>query len=270
MEDEAKEKIKEYWEDRAKQSLGTPSATTDDIYLRELEIVTIIQKLSNIGVPKQGIVLDVGCGDGYSTLKVAQSIPDMRFFGVDYSENMIKFASERLNQIPELKERVTFAVGDVENLGQVCGSSVYDIVISDRCLINLGSKEDQFSAIAQIANHTKPDGYYIAIENFLEGQENLNNTRRSMELPEISLRWHNLYFKESEFVKNTERFFENIIFDEFSSSYYFATRVIYSKMCQMQGEKPDYKHEIHQLAVHLPCIGQFSPIRMVIMRRKSI
>jgi hypothetical protein len=44
--------------------------------------------------------------------------------------------------------------------------------------------------------------------------------------------------------------------------------VIYAAMCQMRGETPDYHHEIHQLAVKLPWIGQFSPVRMAVMRRK--
>jgi len=65
-----------------------------------------------------------------------------------------------------------------------------------------------------------------------------------------------------------EPFFDIVEVKDFSSTYYFATRVIYSKMCQMRMEEPDYHHEIHQLAVQLPWTGKFSPIRMVVMRRK--
>jgi hypothetical protein len=78
-----------------------------------------------------------------------------------------------------------------------------------------------------------------------------------------------LYFREREFVQSSERFFEVIEFADFASSYYFATRVVYSKMCQMRGEKPDYQHDIHKLAVDLPPFGQFCPIRMAILRRKT-
>ncbi len=97
----------------------------------------------------------------------------------------------------------------------------------------------------------------------------MNRLRASVGLPEIPVRWHNLYFNEADFKRLAEPFFEAIEFREFSSSYYFATRVIYSAMCQMRGETPDYRHEIHQLAVKLPWFGQFSPIRMVVMRRKN-
>jgi len=260
-------RLKDYWDRRAEQCLDNPAATTDDVYLRELEIETIVQTLNQITHTKNGSVLDVGCGDGYSTLKLAQAVSDLSFIGIDYSENMIKIACKRLESHPDLRTRVKFIVGDVTELGLVLGDSVYDIILSDRCLINLNSAESQSHAISQIAGHTKPGAYYIAIENFIEGHENMNKARSAVGLPEIPVRWHNLYFKEYEFIHSINRFFGDVTFKDFSSSYYFATRVIYSAMCQMRGEKPDYNHEIHQLAVRLPWIGQFSPIRMAVMRK---
>jgi hypothetical protein len=114
----------------------------------------------------------------------------------------------------------------------------------------------------------KPQGYYLAVENFVEGHDAMNRARQAVGLPEIPVRWHNLYFEEKSFRIMAEPFFENITFKDFSSSYYFATRVIYSALCMMRGEKVDYNHEIHQFAPRLPWIGQFSPIRMAVLRRK--
>jgi ubiquinone/menaquinone biosynthesis C-methylase UbiE len=263
-----KEAIKDYWEERAKENATTPEATTNDFYLRELEISTLIQTLEGLGLGPGGTVLDVGCGDGYTTVAVADALTRLRFTGIDYSENMIASARGRVTGKPHLKDRVTFSVGDATALNTAAGDSTYDAVTTDRCLINLESKEDQARAVAQLARHTKPGGYYVAIENFNEGQHEMNRLRASVDLPEIPIRWHNLYFDEADFKLLVEPFFEEIEFKEFSSSYYFATRVIYSAMCQMRGETPDYRHEIHQLAVKLPWFGQFSPIRMVVMRRR--
>lgn len=263
-----KEAIKEYWEERAKQNATTPEATTNDLYLRELEISTLVKTLGGLGLATGGTVLDVGCGDGYTTVAVAEALTELRFTGIDYSENMIAIGRQRISEKPQLKDRVTFGVGDATNLSPACGDLTYDAVTSDRCLINLESKEHQGRAIAQVARHTKPGGYYIAIENFSEGQNEMNRLRASVGLPEIPIRWHNLFFDEAEFTRVAESYFEAIEFKDFSSSYYFATRVIYSAMCQMRGETPDYRHEIHQLAVNLPWFGQFSPIRMAVMRRK--
>lgn len=264
-----KQAIKDYWEERAKQNATTPEATTNDLYLRELEISTFIQTLEGLGLEPGGTVLDVGCGDGYTTVAVADALTQLRFTGIDYSENMIAIARNRVADKPGLKDRVTFAVGDATDLDRACGDSTYNAVLTDRCLINLESREHQGRAIAQVARHTQPGGYYVAIENFTEGQDEMNRLRASVGLPEIPVRWHNLYFGEADFKRLAEPFFEAIEFKEFSSSYYFATRVIYSAMCQMRGESPDYRHEIHQLAVRLPWFGRFSPIRMVVMRRSG-
>ncbi len=262
----SKEDIKEYWDKRAKQHPDSPQATTDDIYLRELEIITIADKLKEIRISRSGSVLDIGCGDGYSTLRIAEKIKHLFFTGIDYSKYMIENARNRLKLYPGLKDRVFFVLGDVLKLDSQFRNSLYDVILTDRCLINLNSFSSQSEAIAQIASHLKPGGYYIALENFIEGQENMNKARKSVGVPEIPVREHNLYFKEKDFVGVARRFFDKITFNDFSSSYYFATRVIYSALCKEQ--KIDYRHEIHRLAVNLPWFGQFSPIRMIVSRKK--
>lgn len=264
-----REEIKRYWDERAKEFSKNTAATTNDIHLRELEIKNIIQTLKLLDISHNGKILDVGCGDGYSTARVAKEFPDHLFYGVDYSEKMINIARDRINNQPLLKDCISFSNGDVTELKNVFKDLEFNVIISDRCLINLESMEMQSAAIAQIAHCLIPGGYYIAIENFIEGQENMNKARREVGLQEIPVRWHNLYFKEKDFLLSAERYFDDIVFHDFSSSYYFATRVIYSAMCKMRGEEPNYNHEIHQLAVDLPEVGKFSPIRMVVMKRKA-
>lgn len=263
-----KEEIKDYWEARAKEYANSTQATTNDVYLRKLEISTIVETIEEMALPENSTVLDVGCGDGYTTLHVAKALPELRFLGIDYSENMIRTASRQVSAQPEMEGRVSFKVGDATDLTAVCNDETFDVVTTDRCLINLNSLESQTRAIAQIAARTRPDGYYLAIENFVEGQDNMNALRRAVGLPDIPVRWHNLFFRESDFIAAAEPFFTVVSFKEFSSSYYYATRVIYSAMCQMRGEQPDYEHEIHQMAIKLPWTGQFSPIRMAVLRRK--
>jgi ubiquinone/menaquinone biosynthesis C-methylase UbiE len=226
-----------------------------------------VETLQSINLSAESQVLDVGCGDGYSTLKIAEALPGVSLLGIDYADNMIGTALGRLESQNDLADRVTFKVGDMMVLNQACGNSIYDAMISDRCLINLDSFASQSRAIGEIVRHTKSGGYDVAIENFMEGHDQMNRARHSFGLPEIAINWHNLYFKEPAFVQSARRFFENTVFKDFSSLYYFATRVIYSAIYQMQGEEPDYRHDIHKVAVRLPWMGQFSLIRMVVLRR---
>jgi len=265
-----REQIKKYWDERADQNTTSPTATTNDVYLRELEISTIIENIKKLNLPPGSEIIDIGCGDGYSTIKVALSFPEISFTGIDYSENMIKNAVKNIeSQTQSTVSNLKFSVGDVTNLKSVFAEKKFDIAITDRCLINLDSLEIQADAIAGIANIIKPQGYYIAIENFIEGQNNMNQARKNMGLPEIPVRWHNLFFSEPDFINIAGNYFSDIQFIDFSSSYYFATRIIYSAMCKLNGQEPDYTHDIHKIAVCLPQTGLFSPIRMVIMRRKD-
>lgn len=259
--------VREYWNGRAADAKGQPTATTNDVWLRELEIASISSTIREV-TPGARTLLDAGCGDGYSTLQVAASFPGLAVDGIDYSASMVEAAKQRLTARPELRNSVAFRIGDVTDLAAACASRRYDLVLTDRCLINLKDIEMQAHALAEIADHLEPGGHYICIENFVEGHANMNAARRALGLPEIPVRWHNVFFKEAEFLAAAQAHFDIVAFRDFASSYYFATRVIYSKLCQLRGEEPDYNHDIHRIAVQLPWTGQFSPIRMAVLRSK--
>ncbi len=261
------ENIREYWESRSLEAGTSPSATTQDVYLRELEILTLCKNLADLDLPPQSNVVDIGCGDGYSTLRIAESLKALSFKALDFSSNMIDVARGRLKEKPELKERVSFEVGDACNLRASLEQESVDIAMTDRCLINLTSPEQQYDAFSEIHRALKPEGHYVGIENFEEGNDELNLMRESMGLQKITIRRHNLFFKQLEFVPRMKKLFRDVEIIDFSSSYYFATRVVYSKYCQMKNMEPDYHHEIHQLAVDLPAVGSVSPIKLIIMRK---
>lgn len=261
------EKVRTYWEERAKENYNKNTATTDDIHLRNLEIKTLIDTIEKIRTKDIRKILDIGCGDGCSTLEIARRFPDFQFFGLDYSETMIETAKKNLGGQEGLKDQVNFFIGDVTRLDDSLHGAKFDIIISDRCLINLDSSDIQYKVLSEISNHLNPAGYFIAIENFVEGHNAMNDARKVMGLPEIPIRWHNKYFIECEFICNSQKLFRYVEISDFSSSYYFATRVIYSAMCQMWDQTPDYNHEIHQLATRLPWTGKFSPIKLVIMKK---
>jgi len=255
--------VQQYWDERARAAELNPNATTDDVYLRELEVRTLASSLTALGheAPR---VLDLGCGDGYTTLKVAQQVANASFVGIDYSASMIANALRRLEgESAELRGRLAFDTGDATRLHEKFEPGTFDVVISSRCLINLTSEEAQFAALADIATLLKPGGHYLGVENFIEGQTELNTLRTGLGLPEIPVRWHNLFFREPEYLRRAGQHFSRVEIRNFTSAYYYATRVIYSKYCQMKGIQPDYQHEIHQLAVGLPEMGNYSPIKLV-------
>lgn len=261
------EKIRQYWQQRAAESNGDVTATTNDVYLRELEHATVAEALRSFDMPDGATMLDIGCGDGYTTLHVARHLPQLDVTGIDYADAMVDLATQRLADAPELADRMRFMQGDATNLRAAVGGARFDVAMTTRCLINLETPDAQYATIADIASLLKPGGRYMAVENFMEGQDAMNAARAAVGLPEIPVRWHNLFFCEDEFRQWAGEHFARVTFHDFASAYYYATRVVYSAMCRMRGEEPDYQHEIHQLAPKLPSFGNFSPIRMVICER---
>jgi len=72
------EEIKEYWNSRA-ASDSTVQATTQDVYLRQIEATTLIRHISGL----KGVHIgDFGCGDGRTTIQVAAQCSGRTFVGL--------------------------------------------------------------------------------------------------------------------------------------------------------------------------------------------
>lgn len=63
------------------------------------------------------VILDVGCGSGYTTLVLAEANPDSTVIGIDLSEESIKLAKQRL-QYHEFKNTEFYTIS-IENLPQL-------------------------------------------------------------------------------------------------------------------------------------------------------
>jgi ubiquinone/menaquinone biosynthesis C-methylase UbiE len=252
--------IKNYWDERAREQRGTLTATTNDVYLRQLEASVMTRELAC--EPSGSTILDVGCGDGQTTLALANALPQLAFHGIDFSPEMIVSAEASLAAQPQLQGRVSFSVGSVIELDQAV-SGKYQAIVTNRCLINLTQREQQYAALRQIAAHLQDGGLYLATENFSGGQVALNRLRVQCGLPEISVRWHNLYFDEAECLAEAERLFHTVELVNFSSMYYLITRVVYSALCKLDEREPDYMHPINKIATELPQMGDFSPIKLI-------
>ena len=246
--------IKDYWDDRAKRK--DPSATTDDLCLRELEFRTLVKTLKQLRLPDGANILDVGCGDGFTTARLAKKFPQYNFTGFDFSPKMIENARKHDN--------VTFIVANVLDMYDF---GRFDVTITDRCLINILELCEQVRAIYQIAHHTKT--YYIAIENFLQGHNNMNTARAKVGLNIVEIRWHNNYFDSNVFSQIVRKHFDIIHVNKFSSTYYFVTRVLYAKVCDVLKVTPTHNTLLHKLSIKLLSVGNLSPIAMYVMKKKE-
>lgn len=88
--------------------------------------------LSDCPLPEDiGAVLDLGCGTGDITFRVARSFPEAVVDAVDGSEAMLYHAREGLGKMPEFGERIRFIHCKLEDFEP--GKS-YDLIVSNSLL----------------------------------------------------------------------------------------------------------------------------------------
>ncbi len=256
--------IKLYWETRADEYQTDPEATTNDYYMRQIEIREIDNKIK-LYYDQIKIVADIGCGNGFSTIELAKRYPDLTFYGFDYSEAMIKNAkikAEELNII-----NAVFSVLDIVNEEL---DKTFDLIYTDRCLINLSTWDNQKIALNKIISALNNNGKYIMIENFISGQNNLNSLRKDFDLEPIKIREHNLFFNLPELKEYLKIINGNFLtYENISSLYYLVSRVIYSKICNIDSAEPDYYDIHHELGSKLPQCGDFGPIALCQIEKKE-
>ena len=252
-------KVKEFWDEQAIEHKDKGTATAPDEAYRELEIDRITKYIKG---PK---VLDVGCGNGFSTIRFREDHIDCQFLGVDYSEEMIKQAL--FTSFDD--EDIEFKVADVRTLSNDLRGELYDTIISERCIINLLSWKEQKTAILEMKKCLAPGGKIILVENFVDGLENLNELRAQFNLHEIKVRWHNRYLVLKEFDELKSEFdlekCENI-----GNLYYIISRVVYAALAKKEGKEPEYEHPINWIASKLPSLESYncSPNMLYILRTK--
>lgn len=258
------DEIKEFWDEQARKYENSSLATSPDTFAFDLEMQELLKYLK-----EQKCVLDLGCGNGKKAEFLNEKLDFSKYLGVDYSPQMIKQAQklkENLCKIkPSLNKSLNFIQGDAldENLVE---KEHFDAVFTSRCLINLENFNKQKSAIKNIHSFLKKDGVYIMIENMLESLENLNQARAMFDLEPIKMRWHNCYFLQNELISFLEDYFVVEKIENFASTYYLISRTINAALAG--GGSVDYNSKINALAKKLPILGDFSPMKCLVLRKK--
>jgi ubiquinone/menaquinone biosynthesis C-methylase UbiE len=216
------EDVKDFWTARVKEYGSSCRATLGETAVRYAEI-KVIQKYLREGQR----VVDIGCGNGFSTIQWAQSIRS-EFLGIDCVQEMIDVARAELKKTkPFLCGNLQFQLGDVRCLD--LGKGGFDIAITERCLQNLTSFDQQMAAIERISEIVRNDGLFLMLECSKTSVDKINNLLRKLHRPLIDpIPWHNLFFDDDPLVQSVESMtgFKLIRIDNFASNYIFATRIL--------------------------------------------
>jgi SAM-dependent methyltransferase len=119
-----------------------------------------------------GLVADVGCGHGASTILMAQAYPRSEFVGFDYHQASIEHARTAAAQAG-LDGRVTFEVATAKRYP----GDGYDLVMMFDCLHDMG---DPVGAAAHVRQTLTADGTWMIVEPYAGDrlEDNLNPVGR--------------------------------------------------------------------------------------------
>lgn len=114
-------------------------------------------------------VLDLGCGEGRSTLMLAERFPRSRFTGVDLSGTAIRRAAR--DAVRLRSKNAKFEIGDAAAMAD---THRFDLVLTFDAIHD---QADPAKVLANIAHALRPDGTYIMVEPDASShlEENLGN-----------------------------------------------------------------------------------------------
>lgn len=248
-------KIKEYWDTQAKTNACEEGSTLRDSNLRELEITTLLSYIK-----ENSRVLDIGCGNGYSTIIFAKN-KNINIIGADYSKRMIKNANQSLYNNHKQLKNTRFEIQDILNTSYE--DNYFDIVISERCLINIDTWEKQKKGILEIHRVLKKGGTFLMLEGSNDGMKKLNEIREKLGLGKINIIWHNLFFDDTNLKEFTSNYFNIIEINNFCSTYMIISRALHPKL-----KTPDYNADINKYALMLPNMGDYGYLKIYVLNKK--
>jgi 2-polyprenyl-3-methyl-5-hydroxy-6-metoxy-1,4-benzoquinol methylase len=254
------EEMVNFWSERANRYASDPRANTNDVWLREIEIDCVNKVISS----SQGKnILDFGCANGYTTIRLAELNPSCCFSGIDINREMIGIA------------KTTAGDGNHPNLNfeqvDILSQSInkrYDLIFAVRAFQNIESFEKQclcFDALYPLLN---PGGVFFYIESYADGYEQINKDRMRMGLPLLPIHNHLTLLTEKfeKYISKSLRLVERVCP---SSTYYLVTRLVYSYIAKTNGEPIDYNHPLHQISAIVPQIGNYGPQMACLFKKRE-
>lgn len=173
------------------------------------------------------VIIDIGCGDGYFTKKLAELYKHSTVIGFDIDDIAIKLAAEKTEGL------------SLTNLSFVCGNA-----------FDQAKKADLIVATEVIEHLYNPDEFMINCLNALipEGYLFLSTPIRHKEFPDDKYHIREFFYKELEFFSKSFGFFT--VEHKHSHDYYFIEN--YSKRIKLIGigKMRVYKYIYNLLAIY--------------------
>jgi SAM-dependent methyltransferase len=242
------EDIKQHWCRWAEAGVNL-RATTKTTTIKRLEIAALVRAIRRSGMdyrPRK--VLEGGCGNGQNCIALAGELRQFTFDGFDYVDTMVQSARS-LAKTSGCHDRTRFIAGDLLDIAACDLAPRYDIVFTDRAIINLNTEERQLQAISSLASRVAASGLLLLLENFNETYERQNDCRELLGLPRRAPAEFNRFLsgqRVEAYVRGIG--FDLIAVDDFGSLH---DLVLYVLLPAVNGGRIDYDNRLVAAATDL-------------------
>jgi ubiquinone/menaquinone biosynthesis C-methylase UbiE len=212
---------------------------TKDIILDKLEEEQIIKNIRN-----NSSILELGCGNGVILKKILKKKKIKNYLGTDFVKELIDYCRSKF-----IFKNISFKTLDMTTINKSTFSEKYDYIITKRAIQNILSHKLQLKVIDNTGFFLKKNGSMILVESSATAQKNINDLRKIYKLSKIIPPFYNLFFDDYKIKKYKFKNVKLIKIENFSSNFYFTSRIIYALFAKFFLKKnPVYNHPLNNIA----------------------
>jgi len=249
-----------FWVSRLKKNENL--VCTNDIVLDRIEEDQIINRINN-----NKTILELGCGNGLILKRLIKNKTIKKYYGTDFVKELIDICIKK-----HKSKKIDFQNLDMTLINKNTFKTKYDYIITKRAIQNILSSKLQLQTIDNAGYFLKKNGKMILVESSITAQNNINKLRKKFYLPKIFPPFHNLFFNDNKVRMYNFKNVKLIKIDNFSSSFYFISRIIYALYAKIfLKKKPLYNHPLNIIAstIDAKLIREdFSQVKTYIFKKK--